>query len=328
MDLSHKLAYWKTLPKDAKVEDDAIEFELVGGHDKFDDSLEIIEESLREHINDRPAAIESDQKLQGTDNAVVKCDVAKVIAHSEDEKPLDCKMKKPALEKPLAGEKVDIKINEELTEAKEDDGTCPYCHGDNIDLIDSDDDSSKYICRDCGEDFIVCDDGTVTDRHGRMIETLEEAAKKKDEDELPPDPEAVKLEVHQELNNLVNDEISAIDNYETAKADILDKPIEHKDDLIDTINHIEAEEKEHIDELIDATSEIPFGGEHKEETPVIEEPVIEKSIEEPVVKEQLTEAISKPNYIAAVIGDGGDDIYYIGYDESEAKKAVDDCYPD
>lgn len=89
-------------------------------------------------------------------------------------------------------------------------------------------------------------------------EGLEEA--KKDEDELPPDPAAVKLEVHQELNSLVNDEIEAINGYEEAKADIVDKPIEHKDEIINTINHIEDEEKEHIDELIDATSEIPFDG--------------------------------------------------------------------
>ena len=73
-----------------------------------------IEEKIEEHINDRPADIESDQVLYGTDNAVVDCKVAKVIAHSEDEKPLDCKMKKPALEEPLAGEEVNTKLNEEL----------------------------------------------------------------------------------------------------------------------------------------------------------------------------------------------------------------------
>ena len=54
-----------------------------------------IEETLEEHINDRPADIESDQVLQGTDNAVVDCETdQKLIAHSEDEKPLDCKMEK------------------------------------------------------------------------------------------------------------------------------------------------------------------------------------------------------------------------------------------
>lgn len=48
-------------------------------------------------------------------------------------------------------------------------GVCPYCGSDNTDSVDSYDDSSKYICRDCDEDYIVYDDGTVTDRHGREI---------------------------------------------------------------------------------------------------------------------------------------------------------------
>ena len=135
-------------------------------------------------------------------------------------------MEKHVLEEPLAGEEVDIKVNEELNEAK------------------------------------------------------------KDEDEIPPDPEVVKLEVHQELNDLVADEIEAINGYEEVKADILDKPIEHKDDIIDTINHIEDEEKEHIDELIDATTEIPFDGEHAEAQP---EPVVEEEPDEPEEEEPIND---------------------------------------
>ena len=73
-----------------------------------------IEEKIEEHINDRPADIESDQVLYGTDNAVVDCKKYKLVAHSEDEKPVDCKLEKPALEEPLAGEEVDTKLNEEL----------------------------------------------------------------------------------------------------------------------------------------------------------------------------------------------------------------------
>ena len=47
---------------------------------------------------------------------------------------------------------------------------CPYCGSDNIDFVDSDYESTKYICRSCGEDFIVDDDDqTVTDRHNRPI---------------------------------------------------------------------------------------------------------------------------------------------------------------
>ena len=159
---------------------------------------EEIDESIKEHINDRPADIESKQEYQGVDNAVVGCKKYTVVAHSEDEKPVDCKLEKPALEEPLAGEEVDVKLNE----AKKD-------------------------------------------------------------DELPVDPEAAKLEVHTMLNDLVADEIEAINGYDDAKAQIIDTPIEHKDNILDTIDHIKGEEQEHIDELIGATTEIPFD---KEET--------------------------------------------------------------
>ena len=60
-----------------------------------------IQDRLVEHIQDRPEPIESDQELEGTDNAVVKCKVADVVTHSEDEKPVDCEGKKKPLEKPL-----------------------------------------------------------------------------------------------------------------------------------------------------------------------------------------------------------------------------------
>ena len=155
-------------------------------------------EALEEHINEEHPAVESDQVLQGTDNAVVDCKVAKVVTHSEDEKPVDCKGEKPALEEPLAGEEVDVKLNE----AKKD-------------------------------------------------------------DELPVDPEAAKLEVHTMLNDLVADEIEAINGYDDAKAQIIDTPIEHKDSILDTIDHIKGEEQEHIDELIGATTEIPFDKEEE-----------------------------------------------------------------
>jgi hypothetical protein len=56
---------------------------------------------LTEHVNEEHAAIKSDQELEGTDNAVVKCKVADVVTHSEDEKPVDCEGKKKPLEKPL-----------------------------------------------------------------------------------------------------------------------------------------------------------------------------------------------------------------------------------
>lgn len=46
---------------------------------------------------------------------------------------------------------------------------CQHCSSYNIDVVDEDNDSVKYICRDCNEDFIVTDYGEVTDRHGREI---------------------------------------------------------------------------------------------------------------------------------------------------------------
>ena len=59
------------------------------------------EAELVEHINEEHPAIESEQELAGIDNAVVDCKAAKVISHSEDEKPVDCEGKKKPLEKPL-----------------------------------------------------------------------------------------------------------------------------------------------------------------------------------------------------------------------------------
>ena len=83
-----------------------------------EEKIEAVEEAevsevVEEHIQDRPAAVEDETKLQGGDTAVVDCQTDhKIIAHCEDEKPLDCLMKKPALEEPLAGEEVEIKLNE------------------------------------------------------------------------------------------------------------------------------------------------------------------------------------------------------------------------
>ena len=90
-------------------------------------------------------------------------------------------------------------------------------------------------------------------------------AKDMKDDELPVDPEAAKLEVHTMLNDLVADEIEAINGYDDAKAEIMDTPIEHKDNILDTIDHIKEEEQEHIDELIGATTEIPFEKEESHE---------------------------------------------------------------
>ena len=149
-----------------------------------------VEENLEEHINDRPADIESDQELHGTDNAVVDCEVAKVIAHSEDEKPLDCKMEKPVLEEPVAGKKVDAELYEDKEEKVE------------TTFVDNGKGGSIEVCPNCGKEICKCNELTE--------------AKKDDEEELPPDPGAVKVEVHGMLNDLVADEIEAINGYEDA----------------------------------------------------------------------------------------------------------------
>ena len=56
--------------------------------DDFSPEYNYLAEALTEHVNEEHAAIESDQELEGTDNAVVDCKIADVVTHSEDEKPL------------------------------------------------------------------------------------------------------------------------------------------------------------------------------------------------------------------------------------------------
>lgn len=83
------------------VDDEIIEVENDPVSTEEVEETEKSEEELVEHINDRDPAIESDQELEGTDNAVVDCKIADVVTHSEDEKPVDCEGKKKPLEKPL-----------------------------------------------------------------------------------------------------------------------------------------------------------------------------------------------------------------------------------
>ena len=125
----------------------------------------------------------------------------------------------------------------------------------------------------------------------KMPESLEEA-----KEELPADPEAAKLEVHTMLNDLVADEIEAINGYDDAKAEIIDTPIAHKDNILDTIDHIKGEEQEHIDELIDATTEIPFDKEEETPAPKVEEPFNQDfpEVDEEQEEKSLTETKAKP----------------------------------
>jgi len=145
----------------------------------------------------------------------------------------------------------------------------------------------------------------------RVEEDMAALDEAKKDDELPVDPEAAKLEVHTMLNNLVADEIEAVNGYEEAKAEIIDAPIAHKDIILDKVDHIEDEEKEHIDELIDATTEIPFDKDNP--APVVEEPVVEPEPEvlpeEPVVEE------------------GYEDPFYVDFPKNEEKPLVEVAAP-
>ena len=50
-------------------------------------------------------------------------------------------------------------------------GKCPYCGSNNYDYVDEDGYTTKYICRDCDQDFLVDKkDESVTDRHGFPIQ--------------------------------------------------------------------------------------------------------------------------------------------------------------
>lgn len=69
--------------------------------DDFSPEYNYVTEALTEHVNEEHPVIESDQELEGTDNAVVACKIADVVTHSEDEKPVDCEGKKEPLNKAL-----------------------------------------------------------------------------------------------------------------------------------------------------------------------------------------------------------------------------------
>jgi hypothetical protein len=94
-DGKYVVAFW-----DETYNDDFTDSEVVEEFDNLDDlwayMVNFMEDNdfspeynyLTEHVNEEHPAIESDQELEGTDNAVVDCKVADVVTHSEDEKPL------------------------------------------------------------------------------------------------------------------------------------------------------------------------------------------------------------------------------------------------
>ena len=55
----------------------------------FDRDFDQAVDAMREHVNEEHPAIESDQELEGTDNAVETCETNPVVTHSKDDLPLD-----------------------------------------------------------------------------------------------------------------------------------------------------------------------------------------------------------------------------------------------
>ena len=86
-------------------------------------------DELTEHVNEEHPAIESEQELEGTDNAVVDCKVADVLTHSEDEKPVDCKGEKKPLEKPLTENVSEVHILEKIKQEAEEMGYSSWIYG-------------------------------------------------------------------------------------------------------------------------------------------------------------------------------------------------------
>lgn len=145
--------------------------------------------------------------------------------------------------------KEEVKPEESLKE-KKDNGRCPHCGSENIDFVDSDEDSTKYVCRDCGQDYLVLDDGEVTDRHNRPIESLKE-----DKND--------KLETYEDkIDFLLGDEDEAISGYDKILA-MLDE--EEDSNVIEQLNHIKEEELAHKKflELVKKDKEAIY--EHKNE---------------------------------------------------------------
>lgn len=126
----------KTLDNDPEFDDDffAINYE---------------EDKVVEHINDRPAPVESTQELHGIDNAIVDCDIAKVITHSEDEKPLACKGK------PVPEGMTIEQLVEEMEE-NEDEVECVCCQELHPKEDCQHDDKHGWICDDCKDEVVEC----------------------------------------------------------------------------------------------------------------------------------------------------------------------------
>ena len=123
---------------------------------------------ITEHVNEERPAIESDQELGGIDNAVVDCKAAKVITHSEDEKPVVCERK------PVP-EGMTIEQLVETMEENEDEVECTWCN----DVFPKDmckkEVNLGYLCPRCA-DGIMSRGETLTFKENNYWDFLDEAA--------------------------------------------------------------------------------------------------------------------------------------------------------
>lgn len=144
--------------------------------DNLDNSVDVLEtDNVVEHINDRPAPIESTQKLDGIDNAVVDCEVAKVITHSEDEWPVVCM-------KPIPEGMTIEQLVEEMEE-NEDTVECTWCE----ELFDKSECRKEvnlgWLCSRC-EAAIKSRGETLTFKENNYWDFLDEDIKKPIDEDL------------------------------------------------------------------------------------------------------------------------------------------------
>lgn len=130
----------------------------IGGFEEDDDNTAITRfrrGNIKEHVNQENPTIESDQKLDGIDNAVVDCKVAKVISHSEDEKPLNEESAEESCRKPVP-EGMSLKDLVEAMEENEDTVECVGCE----ELFPKDEcvhkDDIGWLCGDCEDSVVKC----------------------------------------------------------------------------------------------------------------------------------------------------------------------------
>ena len=159
------------------IQDYGINQEVGYAYVQYEDNevhFEISEEELETNSNDSLFAELFIQTLSALiDNNGGSIESAMDEAGIEDDETRE--LVKEAFDWDDDSEDGDEDEEDEDDEENDWDGCCPYCHSGNTDFVDSDEDSTKYICRDCNEDFIVHNDGRITTRNGFPINNESEA---------------------------------------------------------------------------------------------------------------------------------------------------------